>query len=106
MKISLLFRILSAAGLAASIPLSGALADAIEAVPTAWRLENYVGTTGVAAWYTGSTCTNGGLGFNASATVDDKNRFWSLVMTAMSPPNPLAWSTRTSADPARSRASI
>lgn len=75
-------RLLIASGLAALAPLSAAQADSLEAVPTAWRLENYVGATGVAAWYTGSPCTSGNLSFNSSATTDDKNRFWSLVMTA------------------------
>lgn len=82
MKICPSFRALVASGLVALAPLSAAQAESLDAVPTAWRLENYVGATGVAAWFTGSTCTNGGLGFNSSATADDKNRFWSLVMTA------------------------
>lgn len=59
-----------------------AYADAlIEAVPTNWRLQNYV-NSGVTAYFTGSSCISGGLSFGPSATSDDKNRFWSLIMTA------------------------
>jgi hypothetical protein len=53
---------------------------AIVAVPTGWKLENYVGNV-VAAWYTGSPC-NGNLSFSSNATIDDMNRFWSVIMTA------------------------
>lgn len=82
MRINKFFQAIVALGFTTTIPLSAVRADIIEAVPTAWRLENYVGATGVAAWYTGSPCTTGALSFNSSATADDKNRFWSLVMTA------------------------
>lgn len=58
---------------------SASMAESMYAVPTAWRLENYIGD-GVVAWYTGSTCTNGKLGFGDGASLDDKNRFWSVVM--------------------------
>ena len=54
---------------------------AVEGIPDKWRLENYVGN-GVAVWFSGSTCQNGLLVFGASATVDDKNRFFSLLMAA------------------------
>lgn len=82
MRINKVFGVFAAWSLAATIPFSAGHADIIEAVPTAWRLENYVGATGIAAWYTGSPCATGNLSFNSSATADDKNRFWSLVMTA------------------------
>lgn len=58
----------------------------IEAYPTGWRLQNYSSTTKratiVAVAYAGSTCIDGTLNFAASATEDDKNRFWSLILTA------------------------
>jgi hypothetical protein len=53
----------------------------IEAVPTGWRLQNYV-SNGVNIYFTGSSCVYGGLSFSASATSDDKNRLWSMVLTA------------------------
>lgn len=56
-------------------------AEYLYAVPTAWRLENYIGGI-VAVYYSNSSCANGALIFTSSATADDKNRFWSLVMTA------------------------
>lgn len=66
---------------------SPALADTvIEAYPTGWRLQNYSATTKratiVAVAYAGSTCIDGTLNFAASATEEDKNRFWSLILTA------------------------
>lgn len=61
---------------------SQAVADNyFEAIPTGWRLQNYIGSTIVAA-YTPSNCSNGTLNFSASATQDDKNRFWTLIMSA------------------------
>lgn len=63
--------------------ISRASTLSIMEVPTAWRLENYVGNS-VVAWFTSATCTGGvsQIHFGADATTDDKNRFWSLVMTA------------------------
>jgi hypothetical protein len=62
---------------------TAAFADTeIQAVPTNWRLQNYIGGSGVVAWFTGSTCTNGALNFPSSATADDKNRFFSLILSA------------------------
>ncbi len=54
----------------------------IVAIPTAWRLQNYIGNQGLTAWFTGSTCTNGLLSFSATSTLDDRNRFFSLVLSA------------------------
>ncbi len=51
-------------------------------VPANWRLQNYIGGSGLVAWYTGSTCTNGLLSFSSSATSDDRNRFFSAVLSA------------------------
>lgn len=53
-----------------------------EAVPTGWRLENYP-SDGVAIWYTGApNCNDGRVNFPAGWIKDDKNRFWSLVLSA------------------------
>lgn len=61
---------------------SPCFADAnLEAVPTAWRLQQYVGSS-VNAYYTGSPCTSGLLQLGGSVSADEKNRFWSLVLTA------------------------
>jgi len=54
---------------------------AMEVVPTAWKLENYVGNN-VVVWYSGTTCNNGLLQFTDQATIDDKNRFWATIMSA------------------------
>lgn len=55
------------------------LADSlVEAVPTAWRLQNYTGGQ-VTAWYTGSTCPQGQVAM--AGTADENNRFWSTIMS-------------------------
>lgn len=55
----------------------------IEGSPAAWRLQDYPGQTpAVTAWFTGSSCTNGQLSFPSSASIDDQNRFWALIMAA------------------------
>jgi hypothetical protein len=67
-----------------SISLSAAPAfadNSIEAIPTGWRLQNYISNT-IQIAFTGSICINGSLNFSASATSEDKNRFWSLILTA------------------------
>ncbi|MCW2404409.1 hypothetical protein M2336_001038 [Sphingobium sp. B1D7B] len=66
-----------------TIAATPALAEVeITAVPTGWRLQNYTGGPGLVAWFTGSNCINGLLSFSSHATSDDKNRFFSLVLTA------------------------
>ena len=61
---------------------SPALADTnIEAVPTGWRMQNYV-PNDLVVYYTPATCLGGQLSFAPSATTEDKNRFFSLVLTA------------------------
>jgi len=52
----------------------------IETVPTAWRLQNYLGGSVVYAFFTPSNCTNGMITLPGTATVASKNRFWSLVL--------------------------
>jgi len=49
--------------------------------PQGWKLENYIGGT-VVAWYTGAQCPNGKVDFPDNATNMDRDRFWSLVLTA------------------------
>lgn len=58
------------------------MADVVQitAIPSGWKLENYVGNNNVVAWYAGSTCTSGLVQFPNNATSEDKNRFWSVVM--------------------------
>jgi len=51
------------------------------AVPTAWKLENYIGDN-VVIWHSTSPCTNGQLTLPGNATADDKDRLWSLIMAA------------------------
>ena len=62
---------------------SAAMADTeIVGVPTNWRLQNYIGSQGVVTWYAGSTCSNGMLNFSPSSTADERNRYFSLILTA------------------------
>lgn len=60
------------------------LADTlIEAEPINWRLQNYVSSpTSIQVGFAGTSCINGTLNFATTATADDKNRFWSLILTA------------------------
>lgn len=53
----------------------------IEAVPTAWRLQNYIGGPMV-VYFTGSPCQNGQIWMPTSATSDEENRFYSMIMSA------------------------
>lgn len=53
----------------------------ISAVPTTWRLQNYMSSSGLVLWFTGSSCTNGLLTFS-NPSEQDKNRLWSLVLAA------------------------
>jgi hypothetical protein len=78
-----MMRIIRRALLALSVLCaSPCLADAyIEAVPTTWRLQNYIGSN-MYVWFTGSPCAGGSLVLGASVSTDDKNRFWALVLTA------------------------
>lgn len=55
--------------------------QSVVAVPTAWRLQVYVPNL-VNTYFTGAPCPNGELAFDANATADDKNRYWSMIMTA------------------------
>ncbi len=82
-------RILKAA-LATGIFLTGftgtsqAFADEglLEAVPTAWRLQDY-GDGAVVMYYTGAAqCNQGELILPASAPADSKNRLWTLILSA------------------------
>jgi hypothetical protein len=63
---------------------TGALAASreINQVPTGWKLENYPGN-GVVLWHAAPECSNGKLALPTSATADDRQRFWSLVLSAI-----------------------
>jgi hypothetical protein len=68
--------------LSGSMAMGPAHAVNLTAVPMGWRLENYPGDA-VVLWFTGAPgCTNGRLALPASASKDDVNRLWSLILTA------------------------
>jgi len=70
--------------LTGTVATSGAMAQTqmqIEAVPTGWLLQDYVGA-GVWVYFTGSPCTSGNLSLPTTATSDEVNRFFSLIMSA------------------------
>ena len=76
-----LFRVMATL-LALTAAPSPAVANSLEAVPTGWRLENYISNHAVKLWYTPATeCTNGGIEVG-SMTQDDHNRLWSLILTS------------------------
>lgn len=57
-----------------------ASAQSVEAVPTNWRIQDYLnGSTEV--YFTGSSCPAGALTLPASTPEASKDRFWSVVMT-------------------------
>lgn len=56
--------------------------DVIEAVPSNWRLQNYLNESKVVTWFTGSPCSNGQLLFSPNTSEETLNRYWSLVLTA------------------------
>lgn len=61
---------------------SSAVADAnIEGSVSGWRLQNYV-PNNITVFFTGSSCAQGALTFGTAATADDRNRFYSLILTA------------------------
>ena len=69
------------AGFTFAIPDAAHATDSVWEVPRTWRLENYVGSSVVVWGVTAPACGNH-LQFPSTATVDDKNRFWALVMSA------------------------
>lgn len=55
----------------------------IEEVPTSWRMENYPNNDIVAWIYSlAAAPCNSKIEFAQNATTDDRNRFWSLVLSA------------------------
>lgn len=79
------FRLSIALCLCASLCASGPAfcgTSSLVTVPTAWRLENYMGNETV-VWNTGATgnCSISSLSFDSNASNDDRNRFWATVMT-------------------------
>jgi hypothetical protein len=76
-----LSRVLALLLLPAALP-SMASANSLEAVPTGWRLENYISNHTVKLWFTPATeCTSGGIEVG-SMSQDDHNRLWSLILTS------------------------
>jgi len=61
--------------------ISQAAQVSITAIPTEWILENEAGGY-INAYYTGTSCPSGRLLLDGSITEQDKNRFWSTIMTA------------------------
>jgi hypothetical protein len=53
----------------------------ITQVPTAWRLENYPSSAadGVVLWFTGSSCTNGGIRLRPGASIKDQDRLYMTI---------------------------
>ena len=45
-------------------------------------LQNYIGNVVVAYFINVQDCPNGGIAMPSTSTSEDKNRFWSAVMTA------------------------
>ncbi|WP_146029829.1 hypothetical protein [Erythrobacter sp. SAORIC-644] len=52
----------------------------VQIVPNSWRLENYQGNR-VVVWTNGSTGNCARLDLHSSWSEDDRNRFWSTIMT-------------------------
>lgn len=61
---------------------AGAAARELNGVPTGWKLENYPGGS-VVVWHVAPECANGRLTLPASTTTDDKQRLWSVVLSAI-----------------------
>lgn len=53
----------------------------ISAVPTGWRLQDYL-QGGVVLWFTTSKCGNGQLALPTTATTEQRNRLWSSILSA------------------------
>jgi hypothetical protein len=65
------------------MPSIGLADTALIESPAKWRLQAVSGG-GVIVFFASTSCSQGLLGFDSTATSDDKNRFWSLVLTAKS----------------------
>ncbi len=72
--------VLWGAVLSISAPSQAAVVQLYE-VPTTWKLENYVGGV-VTTWYTGATCPDGRLSFPSTASIDEVNRYFALILAA------------------------
>jgi hypothetical protein len=86
MRYSLAALVLSA--VVASTPVSAAEVLLDNASPANWRLQNYVGGTGVTLWFTPShdstnaACVYGKMYLPSTATAADHERLWSVITTA------------------------
>jgi hypothetical protein len=56
----------------------------VSGIPSSWQLTNYNDSSGgVTVFNAGSTCVYGQMQMSASLTSnDDRNRFWSMILTA------------------------
>ena len=70
----------------------GATQQALVAVPTAWRLQEYI-PDNVVVWYTGHPYSCGGAASGLSLPIDvsqaTRNRFWATVAQAKATAKPL-----------------
>ncbi len=62
-------------------PVSAAI-QGIVAVPTSWRVENYVSGEDVVLWYTPSVCSTGKLTLPAGSSQALRNRFLATMIAA------------------------
>ncbi|WP_410209744.1 hypothetical protein [Aquirhabdus sp.] len=65
-------------------PFANAAIVSMEAVPTAWRLQQYTGGD-LVAWFTPATCASGQIKMPAGEA--QRNRFWALILTAKATSN-------------------
>jgi hypothetical protein len=71
-----------AAALAAAAFAPAASADLVTGVPTGWVLQNYMGDHSVVAFFAGTPCSFNRVTMMSTMSEDDKNRFFTLVLTA------------------------
>lgn len=53
----------------------------ISAVPTSWRLQEYI-PDNLAIWFSGSSCVNGQLLLPSTASSETKKRLWATILAA------------------------
>lgn len=61
---------------------STASAGNIYESPVGWRLQNYTGNSVGVYWTSASDCPSGGIFMPLNATGEDRDRFWSMILTA------------------------
>jgi hypothetical protein len=78
-----LFPVAAAIGTFFVNPVFAQTLISIQAVPSAWLIQNYV-PNNTDLFYTGSSCLNGQLIFPSTAVQADQDRLWALILTAKS----------------------